>query len=64
MELFMKRWFSSMASDTSNPIKCFEDCLQKAYWINDKYFRRVIAEKEIVKKWQEYIEFEIRHFTW
>lgn len=62
MQLIVKRGFSSPLSDVTNPIKLFEDILQKAYGINDRYFYRVILEKEIVKKGQEYIEFEILEF--
>lgn len=63
MELHVKRGFSNSLSDVSNPIKLFEDILQKKYWINDRYFWREILEKEIVPKGEEYIYFDIKEYV-
>lgn len=51
--------FSNAASDWDNPIKPFQDILQKKYGFNDS---RVIMAKVIkkkVKKGEEYISFNI-----
>jgi len=51
--------FSNKLSDIDNPVKCFQDILQKKYGFNDNDIYVVIAEKEIVPKGKEYIEFSI-----
>lgn len=51
--------FSSNGSDYDNPIKPFQDCLQKKYGFNDNRLKRAIIDVEKVAKGQEYIEFEI-----
>ena len=60
LEIYFKWGFSSRASDWDNPIKAFQDVLQKKYKFNDKDVWRAIVEKEIVPKGKEYIEFEIK----
>ena len=50
---------SSKSSDLDNIIKPFIDILQKKYEFNDKEIYRIIMDKEIVKKGEEYIEFNI-----
>ena len=52
--------FSSKASDIDNPVKPFLDCLQKKYGFNDKRIKKMIVNKEIVKKGSEYINFNIK----
>ena len=47
-------------SDWDNPIKPFQDCLQKHLGFNDNRVKRGIVEKFRVKKGDEYIEFELR----
>ncbi len=61
-ELHLKWGFSSAASDWDNPIKPFQDILSKKYGFNDKLIRRGIVDTEIVKKGEEYIEFELIHY--
>ena len=51
--------FSSKASDIDNPLKPFLDCLQKKYSINDNQIYELSVKKEIVKKGNEFINFEI-----
>jgi|TARA_Y100000310_G_C20647800_1_gene797630 Holliday junction resolvase RusA-like endonuclease len=54
---------SSKNADWDNPIKPFQDILQKKYGFNDKDIFRAVVEKEIVPKGKEYIEFEIRELS-
>lgn len=51
---------SSRAADIDNPLKCFIDCLQKKYGFDDKMIFELIVKKEIVKKGDEFIDWEIR----
>ncbi len=51
---------SSRAADIDNPLKCFIDCLQKKYGFDDKMIFKLVVEKEIVKKGNEFIEWELR----
>jgi Holliday junction resolvase RusA-like endonuclease len=51
--------FSSKASDWDNPIKPFQDILQKRYGFNDSRVYKATVTKEIVKKGKEFIEFSI-----
>ena len=51
--------FSSILSDWDNPIKPFQDILQKKYNFDDKYIVKAIVEKVKVKKGKEFIEFSI-----
>ena len=59
LDLYLKWGFSSAASDWDNPIKSFQDCLQKKYGFNDNKVFRGFVEKEKVKKGDEFIEFKI-----
>jgi Holliday junction resolvase RusA-like endonuclease len=60
LELYLKWGFSSAGSDWDNPIKPFQDCLQKKYNFNDNRVVRAVTEKVKVKKGGEFIEFEIK----
>ena len=51
--------FSSPLSDIDNPLKPLIDILQKKYGINDKHIEILHIEKQIVKKNNEFICFEI-----
>ena len=55
--------FSNKASDIDNPIKSFQDVLQKRYSFDDKMIYRLIVDKIIVKKGEEFIEFVIESFN-
>lgn len=59
LEIHYKIGFSSKGSDLDNALKQLNDCLQKKYGFNDNLIYKIIAEKEIVKKGQEFIEFKI-----
>jgi Holliday junction resolvase RusA-like endonuclease len=54
--------FSSSNSDISNHVKAFEDILQKKYGFNDNRFYRIVIEKHIVKKGEEFIDFNIQPY--
>jgi Holliday junction resolvase RusA-like endonuclease len=60
LELYLKWGFSSAGSDWDNPIKPFQDCLQKKYDFNDNRVVRAVTEKVKVKKGEEFIEFSIK----
>lgn len=51
--------FSNSASDIDNPTKAFVDILQKKYGFNDKMIYQCVINKVIVKKGQEFIEFNL-----
>ena len=51
--------FSSKLSDIDNPCKLVLDCLVKKYDFDDRQIYELIQTKEIVKKGQEFIEFNI-----
>lgn len=51
--------FSSKLSDWDNPIKPFQDCLQKKYGFDDRRIYKAIVEKFDVAKGDEYIEFDL-----
>ncbi|MFN5251394.1 MAG: RusA family crossover junction endodeoxyribonuclease [Bacteroidota bacterium] len=59
LELFVRVGFSSSASDLDNVLKPFQDILSAHYKFNDKQIFRIIAEKELVPKGMEYIEYSI-----
>ncbi len=50
---------STVLCDVDNPVKPFVDILQKKYGFNDRYIMRLVVDKQIVKKGQEFIHFEI-----
>lgn len=51
--------FSSKGSDWDNPIKPFQDILQKKYGFNDSRIVEASVKKVKVKKGQEFIEWGI-----
>ena len=59
LQITLKWGFSSKLADWDNPIKPFQDILQKKYNFNDSRIFKASVEKEIVKKGEEYIEFSI-----
>lgn len=62
LKLVIRFGFSSVASDWDNPIKPFQDILQKKYDFNDSRIYKAEIEKVIVKKGQEFIEFYIDEY--
>ncbi len=63
LELYLLIGFSNTASDIDNAVKPFVDVLQKKYKFNDKNIYRLVVEKQIVKRGEEFIEFEIKKFS-
>jgi Holliday junction resolvase RusA-like endonuclease len=61
-EIHFEFGFSNKASDWDNPIKSFQDILQKKYKFNDKDIYRAVVEKKIVPKGEEYVQFDIISF--
>ncbi len=51
--------YSNKASDIDNCIKPFQDILSKHYGFNDNTIYHIEIDKVIVKKGNEFIEFEI-----
>ena len=45
--------------DLSNVLKLIEDVLQKRYGINDRYVMKIIMDKVVVKKGEEYIKISL-----
>ena len=60
LEILLEWGFSSSASDWDNPIKPFQDILQKKYGFNDNRIKRAVVEVVKVGKGDEYIEFNIK----
>ena len=60
LEIHLEWGFSSNGSDYDNPIKPFQDCLQKKYGFNDNKIKRALIEIVKVKKGEEYIKFKIK----
>ena len=59
LKLSLELGFSNKLSDLSNPLKLVEDILAKKYGFNDRMIYQISMEKEIVKKGQEYIKFNL-----
>ena len=59
LKLTIRFGFSSKASDIDNPLKPFVDCLQEKYGFDDKQIYELIVYKDLVKKKEEYVEFDI-----
>ena len=60
--IFYEFGFSNNLSDYDNPIKPFQDILQKYYKFNDKLIYSATIEKLIVPKGKEYIKFYIQTY--
>ena len=54
--------FSSANSDIDNPVKPFQDILQKKYLFNDKEIYLMFVKRVKVSKGAEYVKFEIKTF--
>lgn len=59
LELHLEWGFSNSSSDYDNPIKPFQDCLQKKYGFNDSRIVKGVQEKFKVKKGEEYIKWNL-----
>lgn len=54
--------FSNRNADLDNPVKPFQDCLQKKYGFNDNKIYLLSVKKEIVKKGDEFIKFKLEDY--
>ena len=59
LQLNLVLGFSNKGSDLDNPVKMIQDILSKKYGFNDNLIYRIILNKEIVKKGEEFIKFEL-----
>lgn len=59
LRIVLEFGFSNAASDWDNPIKPFQDILQKKYGFNDSRVVEAHVKKVKVKKGEEYIEWGI-----
>lgn len=59
LKVMLEFGFSNKSSDIDNPIKCILDAIQFKYGFNDKMIYRLEVDKQIVKKGDEYIKFNI-----
>ncbi len=55
--------YSSSGSDLDNCCKPFQDILSKNYSFNDNQIYKLSMIKEIVKKGNEYIDFDIQEYS-
>ena len=53
-------WFSNQRSDIDNPIKPLQDILCKKYKFDDSRIYEITVQKQIVKKWEDFIWFFIK----
>jgi Holliday junction resolvase RusA-like endonuclease len=51
--------FSNNSADVDNPIKPLQDILQSVYKFNDKRIFRLLVEKVLVKKGEEFLSYSI-----
>lgn len=52
--------FSNSLCDIDNPLKPFLDVLQKKYNINDRDIYNLNVTKEVIKKGDEFIKYQIK----
>ena len=62
IQLYLEAGLSSKLADIDNIAKPTIDILQKKYDFNDRMIYRLLLEKEIVKKGDEYISFRISEY--
>jgi Holliday junction resolvase RusA-like endonuclease len=53
---------SSKLADYDNPVKPFQDILQKRYKFDDRDIYKATIEKVLTKKGNEFIDFSIEHY--
>lgn len=54
---------SNSCSDIDNPVKAFQDVLQKKYHFDDKNIVKMVISKTKITRGNEYITFKINHFN-
>jgi Holliday junction resolvase RusA-like endonuclease len=52
--------FSSTRADADNPVKVLQDIISRFYGFDDRHIFEINIKKHLVKKGEEFIEFEIR----
>jgi len=62
LKLEMVVWIN-WRQDIDWVLKCFIDILQRFHWFNDNMIYEIHIQKEKVKKWQEYIDFDLFYIT-
>lgn len=63
LEIYLRFGLSSKLADWDNPVKPFQDCLQKKYGFDDRRIRRAVVDIDDVKKGDEYIYFELNQLN-
>ena len=61
LEVNLRFGFANKMSDIDNCLKPFLDILQKKYGFNDNKIYRLVVDKEIIKKGEEFISFNIKN---
>ena len=59
LSIYLEWGFSNLSSDWDNPIKPFQDILQKKYDFNDSRVMEATVKKVKVKEGDDYIKFKI-----
>lgn len=59
LQVFYTFGVSSKLCDWDNPVKPFQDVLQKKYGFDDRRIEKAVVEKVLVPKGDEFVEFEI-----
>lgn len=59
LKIYLEFGFSNKSSDWDNPIKPFQDILQKKYDFNDSRIYEAEVLKKIVPKGSEYVKFRL-----
>jgi len=59
LRLYLEFGVSTKLADWDNPIKPFQDVLQKKYDFNDNRIYEATVKKVVVKKGEEYVKFRI-----
>lgn len=59
LQIYFVFAFSNACADWDNPIKPTQDIIAKYYGFNDNRIARGLGDKMVVKKGQEYIDFQI-----
>ena len=62
LELYIKAGLSSRLADIDNIAKQTIDVMQIKYNFNDNRIYKLILEKEVVKKGEEYLKFEFNKY--
>jgi len=63
LHLIKNIWVSNIGSDVDNSNKLFQDVLADYLKFNDNKIYKQTSKKEKVKKWEEFIEFELEEIT-